>query len=147
MSGDIVSSEVRTRMMRAVRQQGTKPELAIRRLLRELGISYRLGNRSLPGSPDIANRSGGWAIFVNGCFWHGHRNCAKTAGGPTGRVPITNDAFWRKKLNSNRVRDARKIRELRHRGFRVKIVWECDLRRPGVVKSELIHFIQGGDSK
>ena len=78
-AGDIVSAETRSQMMRAVGQKATRPELQVRRLLRELGVGYRVVNRDLPGSPDVANRRRRWAIFVNGCFWHGHRNCAVLA--------------------------------------------------------------------
>src|SRR5262245_17097644 len=104
-STDIVSAEVRSRMMKAVRQRGTSLELHVRRLLRESGSSYRLNNRKLPGSPDFSNIRKGWAIFVHGCFWHGHRNCRKTKGGARGRVPATRSGFWSGKLEANRRRD------------------------------------------
>src|SRR5437763_1873879 len=76
-SSDIVNAKTRSRMMRAVGQEDTKAELRVRRLLHALGIRYRVRNRDLPGSPDIANRRSRWVIFVNGCFWHGHKNCMK----------------------------------------------------------------------
>lgn len=114
--------------MRAVRRQGTKPELAVRCLLREIGVRYRVSNDSLPGSPDLANRARGWAIFVHGCFWHGHPNCAKTKGGRRGRIPRQNRPFWAAKIMANRKRDAQKARELTEMGFRVLVVWECELR-------------------
>src|ERR1035441_5333962 len=92
---DVVSITKRSEMMRSVRQTGTRPELAVRRLLRTLGLKYRVRNRDLPGSPDIANRRRKWAIFVNGCFWHGHKNCPKTKSGTGPRVPVGNQPFWR----------------------------------------------------
>lgn len=134
---DIVSKATRSRMMSSVRQQGTGPELRVRTLVRELGASYRLNSSSLPGSPDMSNQRFRWAVFVNGCFWHGHRNCKKTKGGRCSRVPVQNRPYWRAKIADNRRRDARKLRALRHLRFRVAIVWECQLRNPDRVKSRL----------
>lgn len=134
---DIVDAPTRRRMMQAVGQKGTAPELAVRRLLRELGVGYRTANRNLPGSPDVANRRRRWAVFVNGCFWHGHRHCAKTRGGAGGRVPESNAPFWRRKLAENRARDARKVRALRGQGFRVLLVWECELKETERVRARL----------
>lgn len=127
-TGDIVTPEKRSQMMAAIGQRDTPPEKAVRSILSSLGIHYRVKNRDLPGSPDIANRKRRWAIFVNGCFWHGHKNCPKTKGGPGAyRVPKTNEDFWREKLEANRARDARAITELRGRGFDVVVLWECGL--------------------
>lgn len=127
-NADIVSAEVRSRMMKSVRQRNTNSELYVRKLVSSLGIRYRLNNRSLPGSPDLSNRRHKWAIFVNGCFWHGHRNCPKTKSGRNVRIPVSNEQFWKSKIAENRRRDARKCRELRSAGFRVMLVWECQLR-------------------
>jgi DNA mismatch endonuclease, patch repair protein len=139
---DIVTRKKRSQMMAAVGQRNTPPELAVRRILSSLGIRYRVSNRDLPGSPDVANRSRRWAVFVNGCFWHGHKNCPKTKSGPTEfRVPRSNGAFWRSKLEANRSRDATAIRELRARGFSVTLVWECELRQPRAVAEKLQHAI------
>ena len=134
---DVVTPQVRSRMMRAVGQRDTAPELAVRAILRDMGVSYRVRNRDLPGSPDIANRSRGWALFVNGCFWHGHRNCAKTKGGRRPRIPASNRSYWGKKIPENRQRDARKCRELRQRGFKVMIVWECELHDHTALRDRL----------
>ncbi len=123
--------------MRAVGQRNTLPELAVRAILRDLGVFYRLKNRDLPGSPDIANRSRGWAVFVNGCFWHGHKNCAKTKAGLRPRLPASNRGYWGRKIPENRQRDARKCGDLRQRGFRVMIVWECELRNPAALSGRL----------
>src|SRR5690606_1986299 len=110
-----------SRRMRAVRQDGTGAELQMRALCREAGIHYRTKNRDLPGSPDLANRSRKWAIFVHGCFWHGH-DC------PRGRLPATNQEFWEAKHQRNRERDKRVEEELRSSGYEVVVVWECQLR-------------------
>ena len=127
--------------MRAVGQKDTRPEIEVRRLLRRLGAHYRVRNRDLPGSPDIANRARGWAIQVQGCFWHGHRNCLKTKSGRTERVPASNQSYWGPKIADNRARDARTLRELRNLGFRVLLVWECELRDPENVEEKLSRFL------
>jgi DNA mismatch endonuclease, patch repair protein len=120
---DIVSPTVRSRMMRAVKQSKTVPEIKVRRIVRAMGCWFSVHNRDLPGSPDLANRRKRWAVFVNGCFWHGHKNCRRT----TSRVPRTNAGFWAKKFRDNRRRDAEACRRLRKCGYRVAIVWECAL--------------------
>lgn len=127
-AGDIVSKAKRSEMMRAVGQRNTRPEQAIREVLRGLGVHYRRNHGGLPGRPDFANRTRGWAIFVHGCFWHGHRNCKKTKGGRSGRVPGTNTEFWADKIEANRERDARKAAQLSDLGLRVLTIWECELR-------------------
>jgi DNA mismatch endonuclease Vsr len=106
--------------MAAVRQYGTAPEQIVRKAVRELGMSYRCGVRSLPGSPDIANARRRFAVFVHGCFWHRHPGCKKAT------MPKSNVAFWRKKFRDNIRRDARNIAALEKMGYQVAIVWECD---------------------
>jgi DNA mismatch endonuclease (patch repair protein) len=138
---DIVSADKRSDMMRRVKQRRTPPELRVASLLRELGVRYRLNNRRLPGSPDFSNQASGWAIFVNGCFWHGHKNCAKTKSGTRSRVPVQNRRFWRAKIADNRRRDARKCWQLRRLGLRVAIVWECSLRDVEVLRLRLARFV------
>ena len=135
---DIVSKDKRSDMMRSVGQRGTSAERALQAILRDLGVRYRLNHPGLPGRPDFANRTRGWAIFVHGCFWHGHRNCRKTKGGPSGRVPATNASWWAEKIDWNRERDARKERMLRDLGLRVLTIWECDLAQPAMVRRRLV---------
>ena len=124
-------------MMRAVKTSNTRAELEVRKLVTALGVRYRLRNRDLPGSPDLANRTRRWVVFVNGCFWHGHKNCPKTRGGAGSRVPKVRHRFWRKKLQGNRRRDATKCRALRFLGFRGVIVWECQLRNIARLRDRL----------
>lgn len=138
---DIVSRETRSRIMRAVKQRNTKPELATRSLVRELGFFYRTKNRDLPGSPDLANRHRKWAIFVNGCFWHGHRNCDKTKAHGRPRIPKQNRDYWGPKLRDNRRRDAAKCRALRQQGFHVAVVWECELLNAPRLTGRLVRFL------
>jgi DNA mismatch endonuclease (patch repair protein) len=106
--------------MALVRQRGTAAELAVRRALRELGHRYRVRNRDLPGSPDAANRTRRWAVFVHGCFWHRHDGCVKTT------TPKRNRPFWEAKFDANQKRDRRAVLALRRLGFAVVIVWECE---------------------
>jgi len=106
--------------MQRVRQRRTKAEDLVAAALRRLGLHYRRNVKSLPGSPDFANRRRGWAIFVNGCFWHHHKGC------PRGTMPKRNRSFWVEKFTANRQRDAAKIRLLRNAGLRVVLIWECE---------------------
>lgn len=146
-NGDIVPTEVRSRMMRSVRQRNTKAEIRVRGLVSSLGLRYRLNNKSLPGSPDLSNRSRQWAIFVNGCFWHGHKNCPKTKSGKNVRIPVSNDLFWRLKIGDNRERDARKCRQLRAAGFRTMLIWECQLRDPNRILERVRSLVYGATGK
>ena len=146
-TGDIVSTEVRSQMMRSVRQRDTSPEIWVRRLVSSLGLRYRLNNRSLPGSPDLSNGTQRWALFVNGCFWHGHKNCPKTKSNRNVRIPVSNDQFWRLKIADNRRRDARKCRQLRAAGFRIMVLWECQLHDPNQVLRRIRLLVYGAKGK
>lgn len=105
--------------MGRVRRRGTAAELRVGFMLRGLGAAYRKNVRGLPGSPDFANATRRWAVFVNGCFWHRHTGC------PRATVPKANRAFWVEKFVRNRARDAAAVRALRRRGWRVAVIWEC----------------------
>jgi len=143
---DIVTPAVRRRIMQSVPRRGTRLELVVREVVAAYRVRYRLNATDLPGSPDIANKSRRWAIFVHGCFWHGHANCKKTKGGARGRIPASNRAFWAVKIADNRRRDARKARELRRRGFRVLTIWECqvcDARRLDRILSRFFAMLDG----
>lgn len=109
----------RRALMQRVRRSGTPAEDEVARACRELGLSYRRNVKSLPGSPDLANKTRRWAVFVNGCFWHAHTGCKKAT------IPKRNNEFWTSKFKANRRRDAKKLRELRALGYRVLLVWEC----------------------
>lgn len=108
--------------MARVRQGRTNIEDRVACACRALGLHYRRNVANLPGRPDLANKSRRWAIFVNGCFWHHHKNCTLA------KLPATNSDFWREKLRANRLRDARTARRLRSAGYRVMIVWGCKVR-------------------
>lgn len=119
-----------------IRQADTSPELVVRRALHMLGARFRTGRRDLPGSPDIANLTRRWAIFVHGCFWHRHEGCRKTT------TPKRNAAFWLSKFEANVARDRRVIRELRRAGIRVLIVWECETSDGDRLASRLKRFLE-----
>lgn len=115
-----VPSELRSRIMRAVRRERTTPELAVARYLRARGVRFRTNVRSLPGSPDLANKTRKLAVYVHGCFWHRHPGCKKAT------TPKDNADFWRTKFEQNVARDRRKEEALRELGFEVAVVWECE---------------------
>lgn len=121
--------------MARVRSRDTKPELLIRRLLTQLGYRYRLHRSDLPGKPDIAFIGRRRAIFVHGCFWHGH-DCARGS-----RAPKTNADYWRVKIARNRARDAAAIAALDAIGWRSLAVWECSLR-DGALGDRLRAFLE-----
>jgi len=121
----------RRALMQRVRQSGTPAERTVAKVCRELGLHYRLNVRSLPGSPDLANKKGRWAIFVHGCFWHRHSGCPKAT------TPKRNARFWRDKFQSNRARDARKIKELHLSGYDVLVLWQCETEDRGPLRRRL----------
>lgn len=118
---DVVDRATRSRMMSGIRGRDTKPELVVRSFLHRRGLRFSLHRRDLPGKPDLAMPRWNAVIFVHGCFWHQHAGC------PFAYRPKTNVAFWRTKLQGNVDRDRRNLRDLRVRGWRVFIVWECQL--------------------
>ncbi len=124
-----------SRRMRAVRTSGTNLELAVQELVRKIGVRYRTNVITLPGKPDLANKTQGWAIMVHGCMWHGH-SCAKD------RQPKVNTDFWCEKINANRRRDARNRNQLRKAGIAVLTVWQCELRRPAVAQRKIGAFFK-----
>ncbi len=108
--------------MSRVRSRDTGPERLIRSLLHGLGFRFRLCDRTLPGTPDIVLRKYGTVIFVNGCFWHRHKNCSRAT------TPERRREFWEAKFARNVERDERSRKELRRLGWRVIVVWECRVK-------------------
>lgn len=109
--------------MKRIRRADTKPELLVRKWLAAHGFRFRVKNRDLPGSPDIVNRKKRWAVFVHGCFWHGHDGCSKAT------IPKKNTEFWTQKILSNKRRDTLKESQLRGVGFTVHVVWQCEAEK------------------
>lgn len=118
---DVVDAPTRSRMMSGIRGRDTKPELLIRKGLHARGYRYRLHPRTLPGKPDLAFPSRKAAIFIHGCFWHGH-------GCPLFKWPSTRAEWWRAKIEGNRARDRAVRAELAGMGWRQMRVWECALK-------------------
>lgn len=125
----------RSAIMRAVKGRDTEPELAVRKMLWPILHGYRIHNRKIPGCPDIAFTRRKLAIFVHGCFWHGH-NCQRGA-----RIPKTHRRYWIQKISGNRRRDMKVRKILRRQGWRALVVWECELRKPKTVATRLRAFI------
>ena len=138
---DRLTQDQRRLNMSRVRAKNTRPELAVRRLLHSAGFRYRLHRLDLPGRPDVALPRYRAAVFVHGCFWHGH-NCSLF------RVPATRTEFWSAKIEANRRRDASAVTALAEAGWRSLWVWECALRgrkrlAPAELSEEMSRFIVG----
>ncbi len=116
------SPENRRRIMQAVKSVDTLPEIAVRRVLHAAGYRYLLHLRSLPGCPDLVFPSRRKAIFINGCFWHGHA-CSRGS-----RIPKANRPYWERKIARNRERDLRNLERLRVLGWGVFTLWECEVK-------------------
>lgn len=123
---DILSPQQRHVCMSHIRSSNTKPEIVLRKRLFQLGYRYRINQRNLPGKPDIVLAKYKTCIFVNGCFWHGHKGCPKFV------MPKTNTDFWQKKIDDNRERDLKVYSELECNGWNVIVVWECELNKHNV---------------
>jgi len=119
---DVYGPEKRSAVMRRVKGRNTSPEMKVRRALTTLGARYRLHRKDLPGNPDVVMPGRRLAIFVHGCFWHGH-DCARGA-----RVPQQNRDYWVAKVARNAARDAKSREALRALGWRVETIWECELK-------------------
>ncbi|QDT93852.1 very short patch repair endonuclease [Gimesia algae] len=127
---DHYSKIKRSKLMSRVRSKDTKPEKIVRKLLHSTGYRFRLHRKDLPGKPDIVLPKYHAAIFVHGCFWHGH-DC------PKGRRPITNREFWDDKLEKNKKRDARNTKLLKSEGWKVIVIWECETQKPDTLQKKL----------
>lgn len=116
---DTVSKSIRSSIMSRIRAKNTKPEKIVRSFLHSKGLRFRLHVKGMAGTPDLLLPKYKTAIFVNGCFWHGHENCKYS------RTPKSNTEFWNAKITRNKERDSRKANELKAIGWRVIIFWEC----------------------
>lgn len=119
---DIKSREARSYNMSRIRCKDTKPEEIVRKYLFSKGFRYRKNDKKLPGTPDIVLPKYKTAIFVNGCFWHGHQGCKYFVW------PRNNAEFWKQKIQANIQRDAQKHAQLKELGWNVIVIWECELR-------------------
>ena len=120
---DKMTPQQRHICMSHIRGKATKPELQVRHWLWSHGYRYRLNVKSVPGKPDIVLRKYRTAIFVNGCFWHGHEGCSLYS------VPKSNTDFWIAKVQRNRERDRQEYKDLHDAGWQVIVIWECQLKK------------------
>ncbi len=132
---DTLTAEQRSRVMSRIRGKDTQPELAVRSLAHRLGFRFRLNRKDLPGKPDLVFPRLRKVIFVHGCFWHTH-SCRRGQSTPT-----TNAKFWKTKRQSNAVRDRSNLRALRRAGWKVLVVWECQIRKLGSLEKRLTTFL------
>ena len=128
---DVFTPEQRSAVMARIKGRDTGPERTVRRLLTAMGVRYRLQRRDLPGRPDLALGPRRLAIFVHGCFWHGH-DCPRGS-----RKPKQNAAFWEAKIARNRARDTRNVAELEAMGWRALTLWECGLKDEAATRARL----------
>jgi DNA mismatch endonuclease (patch repair protein) len=128
---DIFTKEKRSDVMRRIRAKNTKPELLVRQFLFSKGFRYRLHQNTLPGKPDIILKRYKTVIFVNGCFWHGHKSCKKSI------LPTSNTAFWKEKIQANTDRDKNTKRSLKKLGWSIFTIWECNIKNKKSLNKEL----------
>ncbi len=141
MTTDVFTPAQRSAVMRRVKGRDTLPELKLRKLLTRLGVRYRLHRKDLPGSPDLALMSRKTAIFMHGCFWHGH-DCRRGA-----RQPKTNADYWIAKIGRNRARDSSNTQALEAMGWRPLVVWECELKDPLALSARLSRLLELEDHR
>lgn len=132
---DIFTDEKRSSIMRRITGRNTKPEIAVRSIVHRMGFRFRLHRNNLPGSPDLALSRHRKVIFVHGCFWHGHQGCVRS------KRPTTNVEFWSNKLEKNSERDSRVRKQLHRLGWKVLIVWQCEIRKPEMLLKKLNKFL------
>jgi DNA mismatch endonuclease (patch repair protein) len=135
---DRITRKARSALMSKIRGKNTTPEIRIRKLLFSLGYRYRLHDKRLPGCPDIVFVSRKKAIFINGCFWHGH-SCKR------GAKPTSNTEFWELKISGTISRDRKNKAALRKIGWSVLTVWQCEMRDLPTLRCRLVEFLDKGD--
>jgi DNA mismatch endonuclease, patch repair protein len=126
---DVHEPEVRSYNMSRIKGKNTKPEMLVRKFLFSKGFRYRLHDKKLPGRPDLVLPKYKTVIFVHGCFWHGHKNCKYYV------TPKTRTQWWNKKIEENIIRDIKLERRIKIDGWKVIVIWECDLKPKKIVES------------
>ena len=134
---DKFSKHKRSEIMSHIKSKNTKPEITVRKIVYSLGYRYRLHRKDLPGKPDLAFIKKKKVIFINGCFWHGHSGCKKSA------LPDTNYEFWNDKIKNNVNRDTLNYQRLKDMGWKYLIIWQCEIKKDKLenIKSKIIHFL------
>ncbi len=138
---DVYNRTKRSEIMARVRATGTKPELIVRQVAHRLGYRFRLHRRDLPGRPDVVFPRWRRVVLVHGCFWHGHKGCAKA------KRPATNREFWNQKLTRNVERDRENAAALRRVGWRVLVIWECETNDREQIAARISNFLNGHPNK
>ncbi len=131
-----MSPAKRSALMSRIRGKNTVPEMTVRRIVHALGYRYRLHCRDLPGTPDLVFRRMKKIIFVHGCFWHRHQDCKYAY------TPKSRQVFWRKKFRLNKQRDLVHMARLKNDGWRVLVVWECELASPKSATNKINRFLE-----
>lgn len=126
--------------MARIKGANTKPEIVVRKLLHGMGFRFRLHDKGLPGKPDIVLPRHRRIVLVNGCFWHGHLDCKRA------KLPASNVDFWQVKISSNIERDKRNIEALHNLGWRVLVVWACEMRDLTILTKKLKGFMSHGEA-
>ncbi len=132
---DVFDPAQRSAVMRAVKSRDTGPEMAVRRAAHALGLRFRLHRNDLPGKPDLVFPSRRIALFVHGCFWHGH-DCPRGA-----RMPQNNRDYWQAKIGRNMARDKATMTALRKLGWTARTIWECETRDPVALARRITRLI------
>lgn len=131
---DIVDVQRRSELMAGIRGQNTAPELAVRRIAHAMGLRFRLHRKNLPGRPDLVFPRHRLAVFVHGCFWHQHQECRFA------HIPKSRVSFWKDKFAANIARDQRNIAALHSLGWRVLVIWECEVANKRLVQDRIAAF-------
>ncbi len=134
---DVHDKATRSYNMSRIRNKDTKPEILVRKFLFANGFRYRLNEKKLPGKPDIVLPKYKTVIFVNGCFWHGHENCKYF------KLPATRTEWWKEKIEGNIKNDITKHALLREAGYKVMVIWECEVKNKSFEKSAIEILING----
>jgi DNA mismatch endonuclease (patch repair protein) len=126
---DVHDKKTRSYNMSRIRAKDTKPEMLVRRFLHAQGFRYKLHDKTLPGKPDLVLPKYKTVIFIHGCFWHGHEGCRYYV------VPKTRTEWWLNKINTNSSNDDKAVNTLKKQGWRIIILWECDLKADKMPKT------------
>lgn len=140
---DTLSPSERSQRMKLIRGKNTAPEMLVRRLVHSMGFRYSLHRRDLAGSPDMVFPRLNKIIFVHGCFWHRHAGTRCRLA----RLPKSKLDFWKSKLESNRLRDQKNLRALRSTGWKILVVWECQLSDKERTKNKLRQFLETDNAR
>jgi DNA mismatch endonuclease (patch repair protein) len=138
---DILLPEQRSNLMSRIQSKDTGPEMKVRRMVHALGFRFRLHRRDLPGSPDLVFPSQHKVIFVHGCYWHRHQGCRYAYS------PKSNTDFWQSKFEANVARDRRAASMLETLGWKVLVIWECEIQNEETLRVRLIEFLKKNERR